>query len=169
MKKIDTKNSLIFDAKMAKASLEYIGEDGYFSNFEDLSVCINGALKSVLVGDDVGHPYASMYDSHCYSFFIPQSKAVFIEEPAKKYRPFKDIGDFVSHMCLRDSGEVQFIGFRSKDCTSRYDLAYNGYELDMFGVAHIHLGSLTFTLYELFNNYEYELNSFEWVPFGVEE
>lgn len=168
MKKIDTKNSLIFDAKMAKASLEYIGEDGYFSNFEDLSVCINGALKSVLVGDDVGHPYASMYDGHCYSFFIPQSKAVFIEEPAKKYRPFKDIGDFVSHMCLRDSGEVQFLKFRSKG-GARYYLAYNGYEIDTSGDVYIHFGSVAFTLNELFTHYEYELNGLEWLPFGVEE
>lgn len=169
MKKIDTNKSLIFDKKInnLKVSLEFIGKEGYFSN-NDFSVYIKGILKSVLVSDKVDYPYTNKYDNHGFDYFIPKDSAVFIEEPKKKtYRPYKDFAEFANHMGLRDSDKVQFIGFRSKHSTSRYDLVYNGYEVDSFGTVYIHLGSLAFTLNELFNNYEYELNSFELVPFGV--
>lgn len=172
MKKINTSKSLIFgrEYKDIKNSLEYLNQDGYFSNRKDFSDYTEGKLDVVEVADFRFRPYAFINDGdrHVFSYFIPKSEVVFAGEPAKKYRPFKDFEEFANYVGLRDSAKVQFIEFRSKS-GDLYDLAYNGYEKDKFGNIRIHLGSFTLTLQELFNRYEYKLNSFESVPFGVEE
>lgn len=164
MKKIDTSKSVIFSKKIAdlKASLEYVGEEGYFSNFEDLSVCINGALKSVLVGDDVCHPYASMYDSYCYSFFIPKSLAVFVEEEPKKYRPYKNIYEFCNETGCEAVGE-DVITIRTKKDKQEKLLLFTGYSETA-----VHLGAYLITFNGLLCDYEF-LYDGEWCPLGIEE
>lgn len=175
MKKIDVKESIVykFDSKedLSQAVLA-LSEKGYFSDDKDFSAYEYGRLYEVrcwltscnqpfVLKDDEGN-----YNS--YKYFITEESVVF-KKQKPKYRPYKNLAEFANSMGLRDSDKVQFIGFRSKHSTSRYDLVYNGYEIDTFGTVYIHLGSMAFTLNELFNNYEYELNSFEWLPFGVEE
>lgn len=171
MKKINVEKSTVFERNISslKESLDHLEEEGFFSDFEGFTDYKEDILRSVLVAVNAGYPYEGECNGDNYKYFIPKSLAVFEEPEEKKYRPYKDFAEFANHMGLRDSNEVQFLEFRSKNCSNRYNLAYNGYEVDKFGVAYIHLGSLTFTFDELFNNYEYELNSFELVPFGVLE
>lgn len=164
MKKINVSKSLIFGDKIEdlKKSFEYLNGEGFFSNYKDFSDYKDGILKMIKVSDDSGYPYVNKYNSNGFDYFIPKSKAVFeSEEPEKYYKPFKTVGE------LLDSTEVvKYLKFRSKSGDT-YNLAYNGYEIDKFGTIYIHLGSLTFTLQELFNSYEYSDDT-QWLPFGVE-
>ena len=86
MKKIDINKSLIFGSKVedVKNALEYLDQEGYFSNSKDFSEYEDGELDIVLVtkANFVFSPYKVMRDGFRYSFgyFIPKSKAVFVEE-----------------------------------------------------------------------------------------
>lgn len=180
MSKIDVSKSAIFGKKIEvlgngckieyiRKSLDYLNKECYFSDFQDFSDYKEGILKMIKVSDDIGYPYESMNDGHHYKYFIPKDKVVFeIEESKKYYRSFKTVEEFLNHVGLKNSDKVQFVEFHSRHSNSRYRLVYNGYEIDTFGVAYIHLGSMSFTLNELFNNYEYTLNGSEWLAFSVE-
>lgn len=91
MKKIDTSKSLIFCSKVedSKNSLEYLDQEGYFSNNKDFSEYKEAELTVVRVcnvANFVFSPYTFMRDGFRYSFsyFIPKNKAVFVEEEPKK-------------------------------------------------------------------------------------
>lgn len=99
MKKIDTSKSVVFSRGVEdlKKSLEYLNQYGYFSNSKDFSEYEEAKLSMVRVANFVWYPYDSTYecdgDSHVFSYFIPKSKAVFVEEEPKekKYRPLKTL------------------------------------------------------------------------------
>lgn len=169
MEKINVEKSTVLtnnteDLKVA--AFGYLNKDGYFSHLQDFSQYRQGNLEAVTITSSTKHPYRNRHDSlNEYEYFIPKDKVVFEseepEEPKKYYRPFKTVGE------LLDSTEVvKYLKFRSK-CGDTYYLSYNGYEIDKFGTIYIHLGSLSFTLHELFDSYEYSDDT-QWLPFGVE-
>lgn len=88
MKKIDVSKSLIFGRKVKdiENSLEYLDQEGYFSNGKDFSDYEEAELEDVRVDNVIFHPYIFERDGFRYSFsyFIPKSKATFVEEEPKE-------------------------------------------------------------------------------------
>ena len=86
MKKIDASKSLIFGSKVedVKNSLEYLDQESYFSNSKDFSEYEEDTLDVVRVSNFAYwfKPYTYVRDGFRYSFsyFIPKSEAVFVEE-----------------------------------------------------------------------------------------
>ena len=84
MKKIDINKSLIFSQNIEdfKNSLDYLYLLGYFSNSDKFSEYEEGTLDLVQVAKPSSSYYAFMRDGtkHTFKYFIPKSKAVFVEE-----------------------------------------------------------------------------------------
>ena len=158
-----------FDVEEAK---KYIGKDCYFASkferFENLSIVPHATLHNV---DDGPVPF-QFYDDDgvfCYDCFILPYEWVKPEEPEKKYRPlsykeFWRLFDFGDGVCFRRKGQD----------TAEFSM-YLGYEIDsdgnrdeIPGEGKVNLGGNRYTLAELFEYYEMQLDD-EWQPFGVEE
>ena len=175
MKKIDVSNSLVFGSKVndIKNSLEYLNQEGYFSNSEDFSEYTEGYLDVVEVADFVFSPYAYIYDGdrHVFSYFIPKSEAVFVEEEPKKktLRPFKTIDEFFEVTGFRIGGVVKIKNFAG--CTFDETTMITGFRV--YTDEEYHRMDVIFTsssrpLSDLFKHYKYYKNG-EWKGFGVEE
>ena len=84
MKKIDVNKSLIFSRNVEdlQKSLEYLYQDGYCSNSEDFSLYEEGNLDGVHASNFMVRPYELTCNGYnqFFSYFIPKSKVVFIEE-----------------------------------------------------------------------------------------
>ncbi len=84
MKKINVSKSLIFSRNIEdlQNALEYLYLSGYFSNSEDFSEYEESTLDIVHVAKFASTYYAFIRDGNCHNFiyFIPKSKAAFIEE-----------------------------------------------------------------------------------------
>ena len=173
MKKIDVNKSLIFGSKVedVKNSLEHLDQEGYFSNGREFSEYKAAKLDIVRVSDIanfVFNPYAFVRDGFRYSFsyFIPKSKAVFVEEePEKTLRQFKSIDEFFDVTGFK-IGEVMqiknFVGYKytEKSILNGFRV-YTDETYAIFGA-----GSRSFD--ELFKHYKYCKNG-KWLRFGVEE
>ena len=153
-----------FNVETAK---QYIGKRGYFTddifNFSNLDNCFAGVLVSV--EEDNRHPYyCAISDEGViikgnFSFFL---SAEFVEEnpKEKKYRPYT-----IEEFCNEG---FEIIVFREKDCPSReFHLRYNGYR-KCDNVYKVILGNITYTLSDLFEDFERFYNG-RWFPFGVKE
>lgn len=162
--------SKIMNCFTVQDAKRYLHTNGYFADHIEDFAELDKIDMTELAGieQDFKYPYVG-YCIDKFKFFLPCAFVADEEErKEKKYRQYKTIEEFVNHVGLREHDKVQFIGFRNKHNARRYYLAYNGYVVDTTGTIYIHLGSLAFTFYDLFTSYEYELNSFEWLPFGVE-
>lgn len=165
---IDGKKPLTcFDIEEAK---KYVGKECYFSskfeNFENLSKVPHATLHNV---DDSPVPFQCYDDDgvFCYDCFILPCEWVKPEEPEKKYRPFSykefcRLFDFGDGVCFRRKGQD----------TAEFSM-YLGYEIDsdgnrteIPGEGKVNLGGKRYTLAELFEYYEMQLDD-EWQPFGV--
>ena len=84
MKKIDVNKSLIFSRNVEdlKNSIDYLYQDGYCSNREDFLDYIEGNLDGVHASNFMFRPYELTHkgDNEFFSYFIPKSKVVFVEE-----------------------------------------------------------------------------------------
>lgn len=84
MKKIDINKSLIFSQNIEdfKNSLDYLYLLGYFSNSDKFSEYEEATLDVVKASKASSSYYAFMRDGtkHTFKYFIPKSKAVFVEE-----------------------------------------------------------------------------------------
>ena len=175
MKKINTSNSLIFSKNLddAKDSLEYLGQEGYFSNSKDFSEYKEAELDIVHVANVanfVYRPYVSIVDGdgHSFSYFIPKNKVVFVEEEPKKktLRPFNSLEEFFNVTGFKVGDVVQIKRFS--------DLIYETAMLTCIRVFEeyhridVTFGSSAHALSELFKHYKYFKNG-EWKRFGVEE
>ena len=178
MKKIDANNSLIFGSKVedVKNSLEYLGQEGYFSNCKEFSEYKEAKLDVVRVSnvaDFVFNPYTYIYDGFRYSFsyFIPKSKVVFVEEEPKKKtsRAFKSIDEFFNVTGFKIGEVVEIKKFGN----------YTYEEKSIFGGVRVYIdeefhrmdaifGASTHSFDELFEHFKYYKNG-ELVRFGVEE
>ena len=178
MKKIDTSNSLIFGRKNedVKNSLEYLDQECYFSNSKDFSEYEEGELDIVHVANFanvVYRPYTSISDGdgHSFNYFIPKSKAVFIEEEPKKktLRPFKSLEEFFNVTGFKVGDIVQIKNFAG--CTFEETTIITGFRVYTDEECHrmdVIFGGSARPLDELFKHYKYFING-EWLPFGVEE
>ena len=178
MKKIDVSKSLIFGRKVEdiKNSLEYLDQECYFSNSKDFSEYKEAKLDIVGVCNIANYafnPYTLVRDGFRYSFsyFIPKSKAVFIEEEPKKktLRAFKSLEEFfnVTGFKVGDIVQIKRFGNFNYEETAILtsirlftDGAYHSIE--------IRFGSTPRSLSQLFNRCKYFKNG-EWLRFGVEE
>lgn len=172
MKKIDTSKSLIFGSKLddLKNSLEFLDQEGYFSNSKDFSEYTEAYLDVVEVADFVFSPYAYIYDGdrHVFEYFIPKSEVVFVEEEPKKktLRPFKSLEEFFNVTGFKVGDVVQIKRFS--------DLIYETAMLtciivsEKFHRIYVIFGASARSFDELFKHYKYFKDG-EWKPFGVEE
>lgn len=148
------------DIKIAEM---YKGKKGYFSKsmygFHDLESCVYGEL--VEVKENTNQPFIhELYTA--FDFFIPES-AVAPKEELKPSRPLT-IEEF-NELC--DFGE--FLTFKRKDDTYTHCVIYGGYTKEKGSDNpkndFLHLGAETFSMQELFDEYEYLAND-TWKPFG---
>ena len=143
-----------FDTTFAEEH-DYKGKFGYFTNciedYADLDKCQYGELTYTN-----SHAY-QLDHGNWYTFFLPQSA---IESKKKEYRPYT-----IEEFCNEG---FEIVVFREKEDHSReYHVRYNGYR--KAGTEYIILGSWSYTLNDLFNDFEYLDNDGNWKPFGVEE
>lgn len=162
-----------FDTDSEKAR-KTIGKKGYFSfrlgNFYDLSMCDYGTLDLIDTAnrdddhgsDDVFH----QKENDCYySFFIPEC---FVKPKEKKYRPYT-LMEFTAKFTVglpikfRKKGE-------KKDEWFSVLTGYWNHQIEDKVITYILIGSVQYTLDELFNEYEWQEHYTEdFKPFGVEE
>lgn len=175
MKKIDISKSLIFGSKIedVKNSLEYLDQEGYFSNSKDFSEYEECELDFVEVANFVFSPYAFIRDGNrsVFCYFIPKSKAVFIEEEPKKktLRPFKSREEFfnVTGFKVGDIVQIKKIG----NLNYKETAILTGIRLYIDGEyqrIEIYFGSVARPFSVLFEYYKYYKKG-KWLPFGVEE
>ena len=177
MKKIDVSNSLIFGIKVEdiKNSLEYLDQEGYFSNSKDFSEYKEADLDIVRVSNvaNLFNPYAFVRDGFrfAFSYFIPKSEVVFIEEePEKKtLRPFKSLEEFFTVTGFKVGDIVQIKRFGNLSYEETAILTSIKLYLDgAYRRVEICFGSTARSLSDLFKCCKYFKNN-EWLPFGVEE
>lgn len=175
MKKIDVSNSLIFGSKVEdiKNSLEYLNQEGYFSNSEDFSEYEEGYLDIVEVADFRFSPYSYIKngDRLVFSYFIPKSEVAFVEEEPKKktLRPFKSIDEFFEVTGFRIRGAVKIKNFAG--CTFEETTIITGFRVytdEEYHRMDVIFGGSARPLSDLFKHYKYYKNG-EWKRFGVEE
>ena len=181
MKKIDISKSLVFGSKVedVKNALEYLDQEGYFSNSKDFLEYKEADLDIVRVSNvaNLFNPYTYTRDGFRYSFsyFIPKSKATFVEEEPKKktLRPFKSLEEFFTTTGFKVGDIVQIQKFGN--LTYIYEetvilTCIRLYNMDeRFHGIEISFGSNAYSLDELFNKHYKYFKDGDWVRFGVEE
>ena len=141
---------------------KYVGETGYFTDYfadlTDLSRC----KKSVLVAIDDDTVTDNLFDAGngFYRFFIPES----LLENVKYYRPFtldewKEV--------IKDN--YQWITMKSVATENEYYMQITGCYISELNNVFICLGSLQFSLGNLFTDYRWKDSDGNWRVFGVEE
>ena len=172
MKKIDISNSLIFSREYEdiKNSLKYLNQDGYFSNSKDFSEYEEAKLDVVEVANFRFSPYSYIKngDRLVFSYFIPKSEVVFVEEE-KKLRPFKTIDEFFNVTCFKIGDVVRiknYVGYAYEETS--VITSFRVYEDKEFHRMYVTFGVVARPFDELFKHYKYFKNG-EWLPFGVEE
>ena len=178
MKKIDASKSLVFGSKVddIKNSLEYLDQECYFSNSKDFSEYKEAKLDIVRVCNIANYafnPYTYVRDGFRYSFsyFIPKSKAVFVEEEPKEktLRPFKSLEEFFNVTGFKVGDVVQIKRFGNLNYEETAILTSIRYYTDgSYHRIEICFGSTARSLSDLFKCCKYFKNG-EWKGFGVEE
>ena len=176
MKKIDTSNSLIFGSTVedVKNSLEYLDQEGYFSNSKYFSEYKEGKLDIVRVSNvaNLFNPYAYLRDGfrYAFSYFIPKSEVVFVEEPKEKtLRPFKTIDEFFNVTGFKIGDVVRIKNFAGYKFDGKTIITgFRVYTDEEYHRKDIIFGASPRPLDDLFKHYKYYKNG-EWLRFGVEE
>ena len=148
---------------------EFMTKKGYFANsifdFKELSrLCVYGEYagwrehNQCFLCEQAG-------DETYYSYFLPEDVLKPVE---KKYRPlsykeFWRLFDFGDGVCFRRKGQdtAEFSMFLG------YEIDSDGNRDEIPGEGKVNLGGNRYTLAELFEYYEMQLDD-EWQPFGVE-
>ena len=141
---------------------KYVGETGYFSDriidFKNLNRC----KKSVLVAIDDDTVTDNLFDDGdgFYRFFLPESLLKEVE-----YRPFtKD-----EFLRLFNNGVFgQWITIKSVATEKEYYMQVTGCYTSELNNIFICLGSLQFSLDNLFTDYRWKDSDGNWRVFGVE-
>lgn len=141
---------------------KYVGEYGYFSDsivgFSDLDSCTRSVLASIdkmggtdMIFDD---------DENYYRFFLPES---LLKEV--KYRPLtKD-----EFMRMFNNGVFgQWITMKSVVTEKEYYMQVTGCFTSELDIVYVCLGSLHFSLENLFKDFQWKDSDGNWRTFGVE-
>lgn len=136
-----------------------LAEEGYFCNYltslDNLECCAKGMC---IFDDGSRYPFIMKGTRNKYQFFIRKCD---LQKEEKKYRPYT-----IEEFCNEG---FEIVVFRSKiDESPEYHVRYNGY-IKYDYVCNFILGTISYTLSDLFENYEYLDDDGEWKPFGVEE
>lgn len=149
----------------------YKNRSGYFTNcidsYADLDKCRYGKLTDISDDTEIGYiPYQVDSDRY-YGFFLPES-ATEPEKKEKKYRPFT-LMEFTEKFPIglpikfRKKGE-------KKDEWFSVLTGYWNHQVKDEVITYIIIGTVQYTLQELFNDYEWQMHYTEdFEPFGVEE
>ena len=171
-KRID-KNKTYIDCFETELAKKFIGKECYLSNDVTLFKNVDSLYKAVLkeVDEEAISPY--MLENtrwrHSSNFILPCEwvKPEESEEPEKKYRPlsykeFWRLFDFGDGVCFRRKGQdtAEFSMFLG------YEIDSDGNRAEIPGEGKVNLGGNRYTLAELFEYYEMQLDD-EWQPFGV--
>lgn len=146
---------------------QFIGQRGYFSDSLYYFSNLFGSKCNILTDvRDNDLPF-KMGDGEYWRFFIPESK-IFFENREKKWRPYT-LAEFENkfHIGLP-------IKFRRKgEKVDNWYSVLGGYWNHQVGdevLTYIFIGSVQYTLNELFEDYEWQSHYTEdFQPFGVEE
>ena len=173
MRKLDPRikdRKYIFDCFNADEAKKYIGKlcymTDYLNRFEDVestAKCILHKIEDSRKDSGTCAPFVEC--DFRFSYCLP---AEFVAPKVKIYRPYT-LAEFCSKFTIGRP-----INFRKKDNVGNEQyLILNGYitvkEFDRT-VHYICIGSTSYILNELFNEYEWqELSTKEWKLFGVEE
>ena len=172
--KIDVEKSIIYrfdDRNDLSEAVLMLGENGYFSNDKNFSNYIFGTLSRVLCWlEKTKRTFVNRNEESAYSYFVPENKVVFKEEPKKKtLRPFKSIDEFFAETGFIIGEVVEIKKFSN----------YTYEEKSIFGGVRVYIdeefhredaifGASTHSFDELFKHFKY-FKYGEWFPFGVEE
>lgn len=147
---------------------KYIGEMCYFADgfytFSNLDKCPKAKLEKIHY-DSKDFPYEWNEDFEQYTYLLP---AEFVEEekPKKdKYVPFETLNDLRDYK-IRIGDPIVF--FNKKYPEIRYSTIVTEiqFDNDNFTVIGITLGSTSYSLETLCNDYIWHCCNNEWVPFG---
>lgn len=137
---------------------QFIGQTGYFTDTIDLFDNLEARKYAVLATvDDCDAPFRPQGGTCYWRYFIPECR---LKPKEKKYRPYT-IEEF------NDEG-FEFVVFREKNNPSNENhVRYNGYR-NRLGIIVI-LGNISYSLDDLFADFELLDDDGNWKPFGVEE
>lgn len=172
MKEFDVKD--VYSVLNAEEAREYVGTKGYFAY--TLSSLKEKVLKNVVATlDDINQlqDYPFITNGSQYGlFFLPVSKVKEIEK--KKYRPFKDIQEFLMYYKIGDFIQLKV---KPKDIETENDggeisglfVGYRTYTDEKS--VYVLIGGLYFQLNDIdeMSTLQIKNSNNEWQPFGVEE
>lgn len=145
---------------------QFVNAKGYFHNylesFSNLSYCTYGTME--VNNDETATKIFHLAENdHYYKFFLPD---IWLKKKEKKLRPYL-FKEFLEQFPI---GSV--ITFRRKAYTELiYNRMFIGYgEDNVDPTLLLLLGNISYTLEELFNEYEWKApDTVDFQPFGVEE
>lgn len=149
---------------------KYIGKKGFFGDdLRELKDAIDNKKYSILT--EIYPKVAENYDDFLFCedgctyfrYFLPADKVKEVEEP-KKWRAFRTYDE------LKENGlDLGFnLAYRRKDNREQRNIGkIIGFQL-VDNKLTISIGPNTFSLNQLFNEYE-RYDELEWKPFGVKE
>ena len=170
-------SNLLFDKKNvfswanAEEARQYIGKEGYFSDYyrNDLECW----LKAKLIDINCDSGTSSVFTEECgdeedisFGLFIPADR---VKQAEKKWRPFKTIDEFQNTLNIK-LGSV--LVYRRKDEPDiEFVFTFTGYKIyQPTGTLYsILLGGMSYTVKDLLDKYEW-FNEKDglWCPFGME-
>ena len=172
---LDNRISDIADIKtIITADENDVGKMGYFANSIHLFKNLKGLdgikygkliyLSDLDYGGDKSDKCFVCSNQWAYRYFVPEDVLKPVE---KKYRPlsykeFWRLFDFGDGVCFRRKGQdtAEFSMFLG------YEIDSDGNRTEIPGEGKVNLGGNRYTLAELFEYYEMQLDD-EWQPFGV--
>ena len=166
MKKLDLENVKIYanTKRDIVDAIDLIGEEVYFSDWDDFRGYDKGNLLEVKYGRGISYPFLVGYEVR-YKYFILAKDAKFKDEEKayKIFRPYKSIDEFcIKTGCVKVGTDLLTI--RNKRRKQECVLLYTGYSEDA-----VHLGGYILTFETLVKHYEFYNKCGEWKPFGIEE
>ena len=165
MKTFDKKD--VYSWSNAEKAKQYIGKQGYFGDsIAELDNQIQGVFKNILTDifasdtDRASFPFGND-DEETWSLFLPADKVKEVEEP-KKWRAFKDYQEFTT-WTKKSVGDVIYIRTRNNKEENYISVIISFISLTKI----IIIGKDNFSLFQLFNDYEWLDEQGEWKTFGV--
>lgn len=167
MKTFDRKD--IFSWSNAENAKQYIGKEGYFADsLKELQECVSNdnfyTLFSIDLDPktDVDSIFSITEIDYKYALFIPADKVIKVKE--KKWRAFRTYDE------LKENGLILglHLPYRRKDNIKQRNVGIITCFQLVDNELKISIGPNTFSLNQLFNEYE-RYDELEWKPFGVLE